>query len=64
MQGLWGKGLKCFVNDFDCLRGEEHIEVVHETTVALADVLHLDVEVEDTGEFVDYAEGALAEKIS
>lgn len=38
---------------------DEHIDVIRKTIVYLANVLNLDVEVEDTKEVVEYVDGEL-----
>nr|XP_020665086.1 tigger transposable element-derived protein 1 [Pogona vitticeps]XP_020665087.1 tigger transposable element-derived protein 1 [Pogona vitticeps] len=59
MQGIWEKCLKCFVNNSEVFDKDERIDIVHKTIVDLANVLNLDVEVEDIEELVEYVEGEL-----
>ncbi|KAK8731956.1 hypothetical protein OTU49_007356 [Cherax quadricarinatus] len=59
MQGVWKKCLKCFVNNFEGFDKDKHVCFINKKIVELANMLNLDVEVEDTEKLVEYVEGEL-----
>lgn len=59
MQGIWKKYQKHFVNQFKGFDEGEHLGDVNRTVVQLANMLNLEVEVNDIEELVEYREGEL-----
>lgn len=59
MQGIWKKCLKRFVNNVAVFEKDEDVDAINKTTMELAKVLNLEVEVEDIEELVQYREGEL-----
>ncbi|XP_018419693.1 PREDICTED: tigger transposable element-derived protein 1-like [Nanorana parkeri] len=60
MQGIWKKWLKHFVHTSEAFDKDEHVNLINQTTVELANELNFEVALQDIKELVEYTEGELS----